>query len=70
MTLRWTFASAVLLLLSRAALAGSAEALPGVRRPEWVIWAALGTLILLLIGGIVLSGKGLKKGGKGGHPYL
>lgn len=70
MLLRRTFAAAVLLVLPRAALAGGAEAAPGVHRPEWVIWAALGTLMLLLIAGIALSGKGLKKGGKGGHPYL
>jgi hypothetical protein len=73
MNIRWLSAvpSAILaLVLPKFALAGSAEAAPGVHRPEWVIWAALGALMLLLIVVISMQGKGLRKGGKGGHPYL
>ena len=58
------------LVLPTSALAGSAEAAPGVHRPEWIIWAALAALMLLLIVVIAMQGKGLRKGGKGGHPYL
>ena len=58
------------LALPRLSFAGSAEAAPGVHRPEWVIWSALAALMLLLIVIIVFQGKGLRKGGKGGHPYL
>ena len=74
MTIRWLraglFAILALILPKLALAAGSAEAAPGAHRPEWVIWAALASLILLLIVIIAFQGKGLRKGGKGGHPYL
>jgi uncharacterized integral membrane protein len=55
---------------SPPSFAGTAEAAPGARRPEWVIWAALAVLILLLIL-IVMNQGGLRRKGRGGgHPYL
>ena len=64
------FSLSALVAARSAFAAGSAEAAPGVHRPEWVIWAALAAMIFLLILAIALQGRGLKKGGKGGHPYL
>jgi hypothetical protein len=73
MNIRWLSAvvfAASALVLPQISLAGSAELAPGAHRPEWIIWAALASLMLLLIVIIALQGKGLRKGGKGGHPYL
>ena len=58
------------LILPGISFAGSAELAPGAHRPEWIIWSALASLMLILFVIIVLQGKGLRKGGKGGHPYL
>ena len=73
MNIRWLRAGLFAILafvLPKLALAGSAEAAPGAHRPEWVIWVALASLMLVLIVIVAFQGKGLRKGGKGGHPYL
>jgi hypothetical protein len=66
------FAASALVLPELTSAAGSADAAPGARRPEWVIWAALGTLMLLLlcvIAAMTWSGR-RKGGGKTGLPYV
>ena len=68
----WTFVLAAALFLARSSFAGNAEAAPGAHRPEWVIWAALGALMLLLLVIILaMNWPGRRKGGgKTGLPYL
>lgn len=64
--------SAAALILPSRTFAGSAEAAPGAHRPDWVIWAALATLMLVLLGVIIaVQWPGRPKGGsKTGLPYL
>jgi hypothetical protein len=66
------FILAATLALARSSFAGNAEAAPGAHRPEWVIWAALAALMLLLLGIIAAANwPGRRKGGgKTGLPYL
>ena len=70
--LRAVIFAASALVLPRWAFAGNAGAAPGVHRPEWVIWSALGTLMLLLLVIILaMNWPGRRKGGgKTGLPYL
>ena len=71
----WLIAGSSLLPLLPAivlGIGGSAEAAPGVNRPEWILWGALGAVLLLLalivIG--VQGGRGGKRGRKITPPYF
>jgi len=60
------------LSLAVPALAGSAEAAPGTHRPDWVIWALLGALLLVLFLILFATQGGWrgKRGGKIEPPYF
>jgi hypothetical protein len=68
------FIGALLASLSRAEDTGREfpKAVPGVARPEWVIWAALGTALLLLFFILFATQGGWrgKRGGKTEPPYF
>jgi hypothetical protein len=60
---------------ARSALAGQAEAVPGVSRPDWIIWATLGALLLFFVGILLATqggwrGKGRDKKDRLTPPYF
>ena len=71
--LRFSVLISILTLLPQLLFAQlHAEAAPGANRPEWVIWASLGALLLLLISIFVAAQGGSrgKRSRKVGPPYI
>jgi hypothetical protein len=63
-------AAATAILAPQPLFAGTAEAAPGAHRPDWVIGAALGVLLVILLLIVLSQGRLGRKGRGGGHPYL
>jgi hypothetical protein len=67
---RLAAAAVASILAPQLLFAGTAEAAPGVHRPDWVIGAALAVLLVILLLIVMSQGRLGRKGRGGGHPYL
>lgn len=69
--LRAAVGAAALSLVARPVFAGTAEAAPGANRPDWVIWAVLGAILLVLFFVLIGTQGGWRgKRGKPEPPYF